>query len=418
VLKNIRAVLLLLLLFRHAFSLDTPQFIFLFIGDGMGLNQVFLTGKYLESLKKDKLVFLDPSWKFGLLKTDCIEPAKITDSGAGGTAIACGCKTEYGLIGLPDTGACESIAFILKKKKYRIGIITTVPINHATPACFYGHVKSRKNYDYLINDMIVSKFDFFAGGGILTGQADTAKSLYKNFDQALAVLKQAGFNLILNIPRAHKQLPIPLLPVIVIDTLIRNRQVEIKAAYSDEHNSLPYVIDRPEYNSRLALYTKSALTSLENDTGFFIMVEGGKIDWACHDNDAATAVAEILAFNDAIKPAYDFYKSHPENTLILVTADHETGGLSLGRGYADTSKSDVNNYGFFPGKLALQKKSLLYSDTATIGTFNRDAQAGWTTNEHTAMPVGIWSLGKRSEEFTGIFENAAIRDRILGGKHR
>ncbi len=398
---------------QEVFCNNPPKYIFIFIGDGMGLNQVFLTEKYIEYLKKEKLIFLDPSWKFGLAKTDCLDSFKITDSGAAGTAIACGNKTNFGMIGMSKLKSFQSIAEYLKKKNFKIGILTSVPLNHATPACFYGHEPTRRNYDNLTDELIASHFDFFAGGGFLIGNADTSKNIFKSSDQVLAKLKENKYNLVLNSAVLNENKKISILPAIIIDTVIWNKQKKIKKAYIDEKNSLPYAIDFPEYENKLAVYTETVINSLKNDTGFFIMVEGGKIDWACHDNDAATAIGEVIAFNDAVKKAYQFYLKNPDNTLIIVTADHETGGLTLGTGYDEHSRSSTNSYAFYPNKLALQKKSLLFSDSATVAKYNYDAQVGWTTNEHSGLPVGIWTIGEGSENFIGIYENSEIMNKIL-----
>ncbi|MFH0867567.1 MAG: alkaline phosphatase [Bacteroidota bacterium] len=392
---------------------STPKYIFLFIGDGMGLNQVFLTEKYLDYFKTDSIIFLNPSWKSGLMKTDCLDSFRITESAAAGTAIACGSKTNYGMIGMSKAESFQSVTEYMEKENFKIGVLTNVPLNHATPASFFGHEPTRNNYDNLINDLIASNFDFFAGGGFLLGNADTSKNIYKNFDQVLAILKEKKFNLVLNSSVLTENNKIFTLPVILIDTVIRNKQMKVKGAYIDEKNSLPYVIDFPEYKNILAEFTETAISTLKNDTGFFIMVEGGKIDWACHGNDAATAVHEVIAFNDAVKKAYEFYLKYPENTLIIVTADHETGGLTLGTGYDEYSNSTDNSYAFYPDKLALQKKSLLFSDKATVEQFNSDAQLGWTTNEHTASPVGVWAIGQGSENLLGIYENSEIKKKIL-----
>jgi alkaline phosphatase len=390
------------------------KYVFLFIGDGMGLNQVFLTEKYLNYTKEDTLIFLNPLWKFGLAKTDCADSFKITDSGAAGTAIACGGKTHYGSIGV-DTAYKQltSMAEILHNKNFKIGIITSVPLNHATPACFYGHEPTRRNYDNLTNELIASQFDFFAGGGVLLGNADTSKKIYTNFDQVLLKMKENKYNLVLNTSGLNISSSVLPLPIIIMDTAIRNMQQKTKGLFTDEKNSLPFVIDHPELESKLADYTEAAIRCFQNDTtGFFIMVEGGEIDWACHDNDAATAVKEVIAFNDAIKKAYNFYLEHPQNTLIIVTADHETGGLTIGRGYDEYSKSSGNSYAFYPNKLVLQKNSLLLSDSSTVAKINYDAQVGWTSGEHTGLPVGVWSIGNGSRALTGIFENSDFKKKI------
>lgn len=398
----------------YAQSTNKIKYVFLFIGDGMGTNQVFLTEKFNESTKAEPLVFMNDKWTFGLSRTECADSNKITDSGAGGTAIACGQRTSYGKIGEYKGVALESIAeYLHSKKNFKIGIITSVPINHATPACFYGHEPTRRNYDNLTNDLIESGFEFYAGGGFLFGNADTAEKMYKDFDAVMQKLKQNKFQLVLNQTQLNKTATPGVFPVMVIDTAIRNNQQKFKKNYSDEINSLPFVLDIPEYKMQLAKYTECAQNTLMNDAGFFIMVEGGKIDWACHDNDALTAIYEVNAFNEAIKKAYEFYLKHPENTLIIITADHETGGMAQGTGYDESSSAKTNSYALYVNKLLQQKNSYIYSDSTTIKKFQNLAQIGWTTNEHTSAPIGVWAIGKGSENFSGIMKNADLKEKIL-----
>jgi alkaline phosphatase len=398
----------------YAQSTDKIKYVFLFIGDGMGTNQVFLTEKYNESTKAEPLIFMNSNWTFGLSRTECADSNKITDSGAGGTAIACGQRTSYGKIGEYKGVALESIAeYLHSKKNFKIGIITSVPINHATPACFYGHEPTRRNYDNLTNDLIESGFEFYAGGGFLLGNADTAMKIYKNFNAVMQKLKENKFQLVLNQTQLKEAATSGIFPIMVIDTAIRNNQMKFKKNYSDEINSLPFVLDIPECKMQLAKYTECAQNILMNDAGFFIMVEGGKIDWACHDNDALTAIYEVNAFNEAIKKAYEFYQKHPDNTLIIITADHETGGMAQGTGYDESGAVKTNSYALYVNKLLQQKNSYIYSDSTTIKNFQNAAQIGWTTNEHTSAPVGVWAIGKGCENFSGIMKNSELKEKIL-----
>ena len=150
-----------------------------------------------------------------------------------------------------------------------------------------------------------------------------------------------------------------------------------------------------------------------NDKGFFIMVEGGKIDWACHDNDALTAIYELNAFNEAIKKAYKFYLKYPENTLILVTADHETGGMAQGVGYDEKGPAKYNSYALYVNKLLQQQNSYISTNSDTLRKIQDEAQIGWTTDEHSSAPVGVWAIGKGSENFSGIMKNADLKKKIL-----
>ena len=390
------------------------KYVFLFIGDGMGVNQVFVTEKYNELTKAEPLVFMNNKWAFGLSMTECADSNKITDSGAGGTAIACGERTSFGDIGEYKGKELESIAeYLHTKMNFKIGIITSVPLNHATPSCFYGHEPTRRNYDNLTNDLVASGFELFAGGGFQLGNADSAKNIYKNFDGVIRKLSENDFQMVFN----EKQLTSVALPmksrVMIIDTAIRNKQQKLKNCYSDEKNSLPCILDEPGCKMKLAAYTECAQNLLMNDNGFFIMVEGGKIDWACHDNDALTAIWEINAFNEAIKKAYEFYLKHPENTLIIVTADHETGGMAQGARPDDKTPGKKDGYALQIKKLMLQKQSYIYTTGDSLQKIQKAARIGWTTFEHSSAPVGVWAIGNGSEKFSGIIKNSDIKEKIL-----
>ncbi|HQI70311.1 MAG TPA: alkaline phosphatase [Bacteroidales bacterium] len=390
------------------------KYVFLFIGDGMGTNQVFLTEKYNDLTKTEPLIFMNGNWSFGLVKTDCADSNKITDSGAGGTALACGERTRYGMIGEYQGKALESTAeYLHKEKKFKVGIITSVPLNHATPACFYGHEPTRRNFDNFTNDLMESGFEFFAGGGFQLGNADTTKNIYRDFDAIVRKMTENDYKVVYEEAQLRADNAASFHRVVIIDTAIRNRQTALKNVFPEERNSLPFALDFPEYKMQLAKYTEKAQNFLYNDKGFFIMVEGGKIDWACHDNDALAAIHEVNAFNEAIKKAYEFYLMHPKNTLILVTADHETGGLSLGSGQDEYGTVKSNKYSLYIRKLLQQKKSYVFTDKETLKKIQEDAQVGWTTDEHTAAPVGIWAIGHGNENFSGIMKNSDLKARIL-----
>jgi len=390
------------------------RYVFLFIGDGMGINQVFTAQKFNELTLAPPLIFLENKWTFGLSMTECADSNKITDSGAGGTAIACGKRTSYGNIGEYQGKDLESVAeYLHNKKNFKVGIITNVPLNHATPACFYSHESSRKNYDNMTSDLIESGFDFFAGGGFQLGNSDTSKKIFKDFDAIISRFRENNFSVVFEGSPLKSFACLTDSRVLVIDTAIRNRQLQLTNVYSDEKNSLPCALDEPQYAMKLADYTELAQLVLMNRKGFFIMIEGGKIDWACHDNDALTAIYEINAFNAAIIKAYDFYLKHPGQTLIIVTADHETGGMTQGS-YLDAGTSvKKDGYGLYLKKLLQQEKSYIYTGKESLGKIQDEARIGWATYEHTSAPVGIWAIGKGSRTFSGIMKNEDIKDKIL-----
>ncbi len=296
---------------------ETPKYVFLFIGDGMSYAQVQAAALYLGASHHDNgtahVNFMD----FDV--TGCIETydstSCIPDSASSGTAIATGEVTVSGRIGMDASGmvAYPSIAEKLKAEKgYKIGIVSTVYLNHATPAVFYSHQQSRSMYYAIGLDLIESGFDYFGGGGLYDiDNGGTSENLY--------VLAQAvGYNVADTKAQAEAL------------TKIDGRALVVAPPVDQDTVTVPYRMDAAESDWSLADYVEKGIEMLDNDTGYFMMVESGKIDWACHANDSNATVSEVLALSDAVQVAVDFYNLHPDETLILVTADHETGGMSLG----------------------------------------------------------------------------------------
>jgi len=305
---------------------NKPKYIFLFLGDGMANVQINATEAALynpDFLKSVGIGTLNIH-KFNVtgMQTTYSNDRYITDSAAAGTALATGNKTNVGTISQnSDNEDVQTIAERAKEKGMKVGIISSVSIDHATPACFYAHSSSREYYNYIANQMASSNFDFF-GGGYAKGNFDSYKSSSKNPSgyepvDVEEVMTNAGYT----ITRSKSEL----------DAVSAGRKVW---AYSEDTYdgvaALPYEIDRNEDDMSLAYYTQKGIELLTNQKGFFMMVEGGKIDWACHANDAVSATMEVYAFDQAIGKAIEFYNEHPDSTLIIVTGDHETGGLALG----------------------------------------------------------------------------------------
>jgi alkaline phosphatase len=262
----------------------------------------------------------------------------ITDSAPAATSLATGYKTDNGVIGVDPskTKKFATIAELAKERGMKVGIISSVSINHATPAAFYAHVPSRNDYYGIGLQLIGSGFDYFAGGGFnqSMGKDKDKKSLYdiaaekgiqvlRNRDAILTAKKGEGMIFAVN-------------PVL------------------DEDNAMPYEIDRTPAELSLAEFTRKGIELLDNEKGFFMQVEGGKIDWTCHANDAATSIIDTFAFDDAVKEAVAFAGKHPDETLIVIVGDHETGGMSIG--FAGTE------YETFFEKIAGQKESYLEFD--------------------------------------------------------
>jgi alkaline phosphatase len=308
-------ILVFAALTASAADIQPIKYVFLFIGDGMSIPQRQMAEEYMQQTEKRGLKINDMPYQ-NAMKTHSADQY-ITDSAASGTAIACGTKTKNGTLGLdPDGKRLESVAELAKKNGRKVGILTSVTINHATPAAFYAHNNSRSS-DYRIGlDMIASGFDYFGGGGIASSD-NKDSSAYRGNIYDLA--KEAGYTV------CRTQ-----------ETIQALKPGVGKVMSFGASGDLPYAIDGNREGRRLADFTKQAIELLDNPNGFFMMVEGGKIDFGCHDNDAATAIRETIEFDDAVSEAFSFAEKKPGEVLIVVTADHETGALILwssGTGY-------------------------------------------------------------------------------------
>jgi alkaline phosphatase len=313
---------------------NMPQYVFFFVGDGMSSAQIQATEAYLTTrnggrateaadlLKEENRLNMSKLPVQGM-QTTYDAHALMTDSASAGTAFACGVKTKSGVIGMNDTATVsyKSIAELAAEKGKRIGIISSVSLDHATPASFYANVPNRGDMNTIAKQMAATGYDFFGGGGLAASDAANIKN----------ILVSNGYT-ILNDRDA-------------ILTLKKNPKSKVYCINPTLQDSaaMPYAIDRPDTNLSLAEMTEVAIDSLltrkkdsrkggwaGKDEGFFLMVEGGKIDWACHANDAMATIGDTLDFDDAIGVALEFYRKYPNQTLIVVTGDHETGGMSVG----------------------------------------------------------------------------------------
>ncbi len=328
---------------------QTPKYVFLFIGDGMSYPQIQLTNYFVSANNNasgtPETVTVDGEDQTVLASQNNLTMMNFPvsgsaqtydstsfapDSASTATSIATGNKTWSGSINVSTdfTQEYETIAEKLKAQKdYKIGIISSVNLNHATPAAFYAHQASRNSYYEIGLELIESEFDYFAGGALLspTGSEEDQTDLYQ-------LAEEAGYKVVTTQADAEALTP-----------------EDGKAIVIEEHladsDALPYDMDLEEGQWALADYVEKGIEMLDNDNGFFMMVEGGKIDWACHANDAAATISDTIALDNAVAKAVEFYNEHPDETLILVTGDHETGGLTIG--YAgtdyDTFLTNFNN---------------------------------------------------------------------------
>lgn len=313
--------LLLFVLLAGMVSAQTAKYVFYFIGDGMGVNQVNGTEMYLA--EQEGRIGVKPllftSFPVASVATTFSATNSVTDSSAAGTALATGVKTYNGAIGMDDRKQpVQSVAARAKAAGKKVGVATSVSVDHATPAAFYAHQPKRSMYYEIALDLPKAGFDFYAGGGFLKPNTSADK---KESPNIFPIIEQAGYTLARGLDDYKAKAAAAGKMVLIQD----------EGANPD---CLPYAIDRKEGDLSLAQITESAIDFLTKgkDKGFFLMVEGGKIDWACHGNDAATVFQEVVDMDNAIRVAYEFYKKHPKETLIVVTADHETGGLGLGTG--------------------------------------------------------------------------------------
>ncbi len=428
------------------------RYVFYFIGDGMGLGHVMTAESYRRTVSGSDRPLLMLQFPVTSVASTWSASSPITDSAAAGTALATGYKTNNGMLGVtPDSAAVTSIAATLHDDGWGVGIVTSVAADDATPAAFYAHQPSRKMFYEIGLDAAASGYEFIAGSN-LRG-ADGTDLLEVLADSVVTVVRG-------------------------LDDLdsVATRRVMLVSDDGYLNNNIGYTIDSVEGCMTLPAMTRACLSHLEtvSPDRFFMMVEGGNIDHAAHGNDGGATVREIINFNEAIAVAYDFYKAHPDETLIVVTADHDTGGMSLGnswRKYAadlslfdhqrvskeafsdwckgilksrrDFSWDDMRdylraNFGFwglvtlsdeetarlkekfdrtFELRNSVDQKTLYNSFNAfaveVFDILNSHAGVGFTTTSHAGNLVPVYAVGVGADAFNGLNDNTEIPGKIL-----
>ena len=293
-----------------AFAEARAKYVFLMIGDGMAEGQRiaaerFAAGERAASGLKERRLAMNALPVQGVCATHDAD-GRVTDSAAAATALACGRKTTTGRLAVDPEGlTLPTITQLARSAGMKVGIVSSVTLDDATPAAFYAHSVSRSAYYDIALQIPGSGVDYFAGGGL---RRPTGPK--KDRPDAFGPIRDAGYRV----------------------TATREEFDRLHAASGRVFAVLrpsPFDIDRTNDGISLAGFTAKGIELLDNPKGFFLMVEGGKIDLACHANDAATAVRETIAFDDAVRVAYDFYRKHPRETLVVVLGDHETGGMSV-----------------------------------------------------------------------------------------
>lgn len=392
-LRKTAALALAVLFAFSTICAQKAKYVFLFIGDGMGLGHVSLTEAWLS--QKDGKISSTPLGftQFPVMGVATTYSASniITCSSAAATALASGYKANNSTVGIyPDSIPLTQISYKLKELGYKIGIMTSVTLDHATPAGFYAHSNRRGNYYEIALQLPDSGFDFFGGGGF---QGTRDKEIKGAEEQIYGKIAEKGYTIALGVEdyKAKKAKA--------------DKMILLQDGKKKRDSALHTVIGREKGDLTLAQVLESAIDFIyePDGRGFFIMCEGGQIDWEAHSNRAAGVITETIDFDKAIAVAYEFYKAHPDETLIVITADHETGGLTLGREKGYTFDLTVFNDAI-NGK-PVRKEA--------IDSLNKAARIGFTTKGHTGIPVPVFAIGAGSQMFAGRIDNTDIPKNIM-----
>ncbi len=310
---------------------DRVKYVFFMIGDGMGINQAYGANLFIKAngIADQPLNFTTFQTK-GIITTHCAN-ALITDSAAAGTALATGSKTNFSALGVGTDGEpLKNLTEMAKEAGYGAGVITSVGVNHATPGAFYAHARNRNEYDNIARQLIASNVDFAAGGGF-----DIEKNGSFSGSDYVQAAREAGIGVYVGKREFSK--------------IEKGRRALLLGSL--ERHELSMAMDRRNDKDKPALedFTEAAIDYLYSNfpQGFFLMVEGGLVDNAGHNNDAAADFYEINDFAVSINLVLKFCRKHPDEAVVIVTADHDTGGLALGAG----------NYDINPEVLAFQVKT-------------------------------------------------------------
>lgn len=441
--------LLVLLAIASVVNAASPKYVFYFIGDGMGMGHVMAAQSYNREALKNNESILMMQFPVVSMVTTYSASGRVTDSAAAGTALSTGYKTNNGMLGVtPDSVPVTSVARYLKDAGWGIGVVTTVAPDDATPGAFYAHQPSRSMAYEIDKQMATSGYEFVAGSKLRGTKDKEGKptDIYSHFARNnVSVVK--GFDALKGTD---------------------SRKVVLLNPDSTDSNC-GYTIDSIKGVLNLPGMTQACLDHLlkHSSEQFFMMVEGGNIDYAAHSNDGGAVVKEILNFNQAIKIAYDFYLEHPDETLIVVTADHNTGGLAVRFGdisLVDCQRMSKDEFGSYTKAILNSRRIYTWDDMkvelkARFGfwdkiqisdaqeriliekfenTFNMRNSAdqktlynsfnefsvevfkiineksgfGWIATGHTGDPVPLFAIGRGAYEFMGVHDNTEIPKKI------
>lgn len=466
--KHKSVFLLILLSFIAVFPLDAkkkakqpeaPKYIFYLIGDGMGINTVLGTQYFNAGVGNSPEEVNFFNFPVRTFVTTYSASALVTDSAAAGTALATGVKTNNGSVGVnKDFNPVTNLTELAHKAGFGTGVATSVGVNHATPASFYAHVKNRNSYNEIAEQLIAAdNVDFAAGANFLTERNGLSA------EELEAKAEAAG----ISVRHGREQ----------FKDLSAHKGRVICFSSDRKEGDLQYAIDRSEGATELLDFTRAGIDYLYGnfkDKGFFFMIEGGKIDYAAHADDGVSAFEETNDLARTVDAILEFYEQHPDETLIIVTADHDTGAEILGAGqylmnpeFLAVQKHSMNVLtnifrefmepkegsgtpawedvkDFFSRELGLwdivkvsprdeQRLKEIY-DSAVAGSgegdvvslyavnnrmvseainlLNRSAGYIWAHTSHTGAPVGLFVKGARAASFIDCKDNTHIPAKI------
>lgn len=471
-----------------------PKYVFFFLGDGMSSSQIQATEAFLATKwaiengleigpnpgEINAKHLLNPSNRLNMaqmpiagMQTTFDQFALMTDSASSATGFASGIKTRSAVINMDPynhTTGYKSIGELAQETGMKVGIISSVPLNHATPAAYYASVPHRGLYNLIGKQMVESGYEFFGGGGLLapTGPARDGDTSYNIWQ----MLDDAGYQVLNDRESIMELKNNPMDKVVCINPWLQNSA------------AMPYAIDRPDTNLSLAEMTEVAIAVLQESDSFFLMVEGGKIDWSCHANDAMATIGDMIDFDNAVGVAIEFYNKYPDDTLIVVTGDHETGGMTIGhattgyRAYYEKLLGQKHSFTYF-GQNQWPEYKEKYSEAVCINNdaldaawsmidlmqsffglnwgelseyqqeriawawvhslcgydrndsknrhhyggyepiiiklthvLNEQASIGWTSFAHTGVPVPVFAQGNDAERFSGFYDNTDIAKQL------
>lgn len=465
------AVIGVLLLFSFAYSVFAPQransqnqqagttqvpkFIFLFLADGAGIAHLEITRQYKREILREDMVITDKiirEGSVGLMTTHAADSLS-TDSAAAATALASGCKAKIGVLGVCADGSVPTTVMERAKQHgLKIGLVTNSTVYDASPAAFVCHVPNRRDYAAIVNRYLDLEPDILMGGGRAQFFPKSKPgSRRQDETDLMASFAEKGYQQVFDKRALEKVGPGRVLGLFSLNEM----SFEIERDKSTE----PSVYDM----------TRSTIHQLHNNNpnGFFAFIENENIDTASHLSDVASVIHDYREFDRAVGLAYEFYKEYPRETLILVTSDHETGGLGFTMSLKDLSSTKGSNQAagtiqdlkkIQTIKMSLQKASRLLGRNPTEENIDKlmrehfsgfslptelkevmlkqqpvsrtiyldptanalgmmianHTQAYWQTTSHTNQPVLVAALGAGAERFAGYYDNADFGKKLMG----